>query len=270
VDAGIDAAGRRAGFDPDEASPLAAIRRTTAPVLLVHGREDRNIPCTHSVRLQAAAPPGSRLVLLDGEDHFSITRSGSERTRREIRTWFRRWLAAAPRPPGAPGAVVSAGRDVVQHPQPPIQAGSAAMNLTDRERVVRILQANRSHAFLATSSDSQPYCRVVAPLVEDDLAIWIATFQGSRKVGQIQHNARVCLSFLEIPGYTREANVYGEAAIVTDPASKRRVWSLAAGELARYFPAGPDSEVFCLLRVTARRVEWREGDGPGYRILTIP
>jgi len=95
VDEGLARAGRRAGFKPDDADPLRAIHGTRAPVLLVHGRDDRNIPCVHSIRLHAAAPPGSRLLLLDGEDHFSITRDGTDTTRRAIRDWFRRWLAAS-------------------------------------------------------------------------------------------------------------------------------------------------------------------------------
>lgn len=98
VDDGLARAGRRAGFEPAEADPLRAIRGARAPVLLIHGRDDRNIPCIHSIRLHAAAPPGSQILLLDGEDHFSITRSGTGTTRQIIRDWFRRWLAASPAP----------------------------------------------------------------------------------------------------------------------------------------------------------------------------
>lgn len=96
VDDGLARAGRRAGFEPAEADPLRAIRSARAPVLFIHGRSDHNIPCAHSIRLHAAAPPGSQLLLLDGEDHFSITRSGTGTTRQVIRDWFRRWLAASP------------------------------------------------------------------------------------------------------------------------------------------------------------------------------
>ncbi|NLI46955.1 MAG: alpha/beta hydrolase [Acidobacteria bacterium] len=95
VDEGLARAGRLANFEPAEADPLRAIRSARAPVLFIHGRDDRNIPCAHSIRLHAAAPPGSQLLLLDGEDHFSITRSGTDATRQVIRDWFRRWLNAS-------------------------------------------------------------------------------------------------------------------------------------------------------------------------------
>jgi pimeloyl-ACP methyl ester carboxylesterase len=73
----IERAGELGGFAPDDASPRDAIARTRAAVLLVHGRADRHIPARHSEWLHAAAP-GSTLVLVDDEDHFSISadRSG--------------------------------------------------------------------------------------------------------------------------------------------------------------------------------------------------
>jgi len=73
LNAVIARAGRLGGFDPDQASPRAAITRTHAPILLIHGRADRHIPLAHSEALHAAAPARSELVAIDGEDHLSIT-----------------------------------------------------------------------------------------------------------------------------------------------------------------------------------------------------
>ncbi|MBN2431021.1 MAG: pyridoxamine 5'-phosphate oxidase family protein [Acidobacteria bacterium] len=133
------------------------------------------------------------------------------------------------------------------------------MTRSVRRDVAALLQATRQHAFLATVDGDQPSCRVVAPFVDDDLNIWIVTFRESRKVVQIEQNPRICLSFLEIPGYTREANVYGQAVIVAAAGEKQRIWTIAEDNLRRYFPEGPDSENFCLLRVRVDRVEWRQG-----------
>jgi pimeloyl-ACP methyl ester carboxylesterase len=93
IQSAVSEAGRIGDFDPDEASPLAAIQRTKAQVLLIHGRDDRKIPPTHSRRLHEAAPDHSRLVLLDREDHNSILAGDSGGVVvRESLAWFDQWL----------------------------------------------------------------------------------------------------------------------------------------------------------------------------------
>jgi pimeloyl-ACP methyl ester carboxylesterase len=91
IDRAIARAGRTGGFDP-EASPLQAIARTRAPVLLVHGRADTHIFPSHSEALHARAPDHSELLLVDGEDHETITadRTGVLWTR--AAGWLRRAL----------------------------------------------------------------------------------------------------------------------------------------------------------------------------------
>jgi general stress protein 26 len=140
------------------------------------------------------------------------------------------------------------------------------MTRSVRNEVAAILQATRQHAFLATVDGEQPVCRVVAPFVDNDLNIWIVTFRQSRKVTQIEKNPRVCLSFLEIPGYTREANVFGRASLVAASDEKQRIWDIGADSLRRYFPEGPSSARFCLLRVHVDRVEWRQGATSEYQV----
>ena len=93
----VTQAGRVAGFDPDEASALSAIRRTDARVLLIHGKKDRKIPPEHSRRLHAAAPDRSRLLLLDEHDHDSILAGDSNGVvLRETAAWFDQWLKPPP------------------------------------------------------------------------------------------------------------------------------------------------------------------------------
>ena len=88
----IDEAGRRGGFDPDEANALTAIRRTAAPVLLIHGAEDHLIPSWHSMRLNQAAPDRSRLVILPETGHISIWYDAHHEVADHARRWFDRWL----------------------------------------------------------------------------------------------------------------------------------------------------------------------------------
>jgi pimeloyl-ACP methyl ester carboxylesterase len=106
VEEGVDRAGVLAHFDPDAASPLNAISRTRAQVLLVHGRADRHIPYEHSVALHRAAPDHSELVLLDGEEHLSIVADRTRTIATQGMRWLHRWLAAA----AFDGAAAARGR----------------------------------------------------------------------------------------------------------------------------------------------------------------
>lgn len=90
----IDRAGKLASFDPDSASPLEAIQRISAPVLLIHGRADRRIPYQHSEALHAAAPERTRLIIIDGATHLSITSDHERTIKREMLLWFQGRLAA--------------------------------------------------------------------------------------------------------------------------------------------------------------------------------
>ena len=89
----IDDAGKLAGFDPKQASPLAAIQRTQAHVLLIHGEPDEKTPVEHSRQLHAAAPGLSQLMLIpsaEGHDLFFRDRDGA--IARATQAWFKEWL----------------------------------------------------------------------------------------------------------------------------------------------------------------------------------
>ena len=88
INSAIDEAGELGGFNPDAASSLDAIQKTRAQVLLIHGKRDSNIPFGQSEALHAAAPDHSRLILLAGEDHISISHDGT----RTIAIEGMRWL----------------------------------------------------------------------------------------------------------------------------------------------------------------------------------
>jgi pimeloyl-ACP methyl ester carboxylesterase len=88
----IASAGRQAGFNPQDASPLQAIARTNARVLLIHGKADKKIPCHDSEALHAASPDHSELILLDNEDHDSVSRDQNGVVALRSQEWFDRWL----------------------------------------------------------------------------------------------------------------------------------------------------------------------------------
>lgn len=97
----VRSAGQIGGFDSKQASPIDAIKRAKGHVLLIHGKADDHIPCTHSKRLQAAGPPGTRLVLIDGEDHNTIMRDRTGIMTKETIAWFEQWLRPGASQPAA-------------------------------------------------------------------------------------------------------------------------------------------------------------------------
>ncbi|TKJ43354.1 hypothetical protein CEE36_04800 [candidate division TA06 bacterium B3_TA06] len=120
------------------------------------------------------------------------------------------------------------------------------------------MKENCLHAYLATCDGDQPRVRPVSPIVEDDMSIWVTTFASSRKVKQIKANPKISLAFVEQPTGEKAAVVIGEAQIIPDLAEKKRVWKLATFDLSQYFPDGPESRDFCLLKIVIKKIEWRD------------
>lgn len=84
----ITEAGEHGGFDPDEADALAAIARTTAPVLIASGRLDFIVPHAQSVELHEAAPDHSRLISLPIAGHILAWMDLGGQVKRASIAWF--------------------------------------------------------------------------------------------------------------------------------------------------------------------------------------
>jgi len=126
----------------------------------------------------------------------------------------------------------------------------------DKKKILAIMKKTCMHAFLATVDGSQPRVRSVSPIIGDDLSIWISSFINARKVKQVKRNAKVCLHFAKQPDGSMIATVNGTAKIVRNLKDKKRVWKMAKFDLANYFPDGPSSKNFCLLRIVPKVIEW--------------
>jgi pimeloyl-ACP methyl ester carboxylesterase len=87
-DRALNDAGRRGGFDPDEASAELAALNLTTPILLLHGEEDIVVPPSHSRRIYENSPPGSVLVSLPKVGHFGAWLDVSGQVKRETTSWF--------------------------------------------------------------------------------------------------------------------------------------------------------------------------------------
>ncbi len=132
------------------------------------------------------------------------------------------------------------------------------METSVERKIIRIMQDNAEHAWFATVEGVQPRVRPVSPVVEDDMSIWVTTFKDSRKVMQITTNNNVTLAFMELPLGEKAVFVMGKAEIIENPDDKKRVWKLVPFDLFQYFPEGPGSELFCLLKISIEKIEWRE------------
>jgi general stress protein 26 len=132
------------------------------------------------------------------------------------------------------------------------------MNSSDKQKIIEIMKENCLHAYLATCDGDQPRVRPVSPIVEDNLLVWVATFNTSRKVKQIQQNPKICLAFVEQPRGDKAATIIGQAEIIPDMDEKKRIWKIATFDLSQYFPDGPEAKEFCLLKIKIKKIEWRD------------
>jgi general stress protein 26 len=132
------------------------------------------------------------------------------------------------------------------------------MNSPDKQKIIGIMKKASGFAFLATGDGDQPRVRPVTPIVEDDMSIWVATSAESRKVKQIKQNPKISLAFVQHPEGEKAATVIGEAEIVADMEQRKRIWELAPYDLSQYFPNGPESEDYCLLKISVGKIEWWE------------
>jgi dipeptidyl aminopeptidase/acylaminoacyl peptidase len=79
-----------------ELSPLRDFDRVCAPVLLVHGEQDTNVPVGESIRAHRAllaAGKRTELLLLPGEGHTIVGHDGRISSTETIVEWHTRWTA---------------------------------------------------------------------------------------------------------------------------------------------------------------------------------
>ena len=57
------------GFDPESVSAVEALSKATVPVLLIHGEEDRYVPCEMSRKNYEACASEKELFIVPGADH---------------------------------------------------------------------------------------------------------------------------------------------------------------------------------------------------------
>jgi general stress protein 26 len=107
---------------------------------------------------------------------------------------------------------------------------------------------------LATVANNEPRVRMVHPTWESDI-LWIATGPSTAKAREIQDNSAVDIQFQVAPDDFVHLLVRGTASIYTDQATKERIWEVMDYDLAQFWPDGPTSPDYCVVKVQPTRVE---------------
>ncbi len=72
------------GFDPNDATPIEAVKKARVPIIFYHGESDDFVPCEMSRRLyEACASEEKRLITVPGADHglaFSVDKENYLKT----------------------------------------------------------------------------------------------------------------------------------------------------------------------------------------------
>ena len=89
IESALQLAGKRASFEVDAVSPVAAAAKIRAPVLVIHGANDDETPPDHSRRVFTALQGQKRLIIVPGAGH-------NDSLRPEIWHEIDVWLGSVP------------------------------------------------------------------------------------------------------------------------------------------------------------------------------
>ena len=108
------------------------------------------------------------------------------------------------------------------------------------------------YGFLVTPATDGPDARLVKHLeVDDDFGVWFGTSAHSRKARQIATGSPASFAVEDRPNFAYVA-LKGRAAVVPDLSARREHWQEGLG---MFFPNGPESEDFTLIRLATDRIE---------------
>jgi general stress protein 26 len=110
---------------------------------------------------------------------------------------------------------------------------------------------------LATVAGDQPRVRMVHPTFEGD-TLWIATGPETAKAREIAANSAVDLQYQVAPDNFVHLLIRGTATVLTDQATKERIWDVMDYDLNQFWPGGPGSDGYCVIKVQPSRVELSE------------
>ncbi len=120
-------------------------------------------------------------------------------------------------------------------------------------KTVRTMMRKSKYCFLITNHDGHsPSARMVQPIVDlDSLDVWIGTSPALRKIGEIERDSKVTLTFGS-DGEHASLVLYGCATVVSDPAVNASRW---INSWQMFFPDGPGGDDFVSIRIEPSEME---------------
>ncbi|HWI54057.1 MAG TPA: alpha/beta fold hydrolase [Desulfobacteria bacterium] len=77
-------------LQPETVSPIKALPKIKAPVLLIHGTGDKHIPVSNSVNLYKASPEGNNLWIVEGAVHVGSYKKQPQQYKQKVLSLFSR------------------------------------------------------------------------------------------------------------------------------------------------------------------------------------
>ena len=109
-------------------------------------------------------------------------------------------------------------------------------------------------AMFSTVDGDRPCTRPMGAFQISGNEIWMATFNGSRKVQHVKANPNVSLCFMD--NVLNHVRLAGKARIVEDAASKNKLWDTVP-EMRDYFKSVEDP-AFVVIQVAVHTIEYLE------------
>lgn len=136
----------------------------------------------------------------------------------------------------------------------------AIVDATQKDQFFSDVEAAAKKAIwcaLATVNGNEPRVRMVHPTWEGD-TLWVATGPETAKAREIRANGAVDIQFQVAPDDFIHLMVRGQATVLTDQATRDRIWDVMDYDLAQFWPEGAGSADYCVIRIDPARVELSE------------
>lgn len=83
----------RAGFDLDSASAVESVKNTDIPILIIHGDDDRYVPCEMAYKIfEACASPKKELLIVPGAPHAASYMTDEKKYRETVERFMNECL----------------------------------------------------------------------------------------------------------------------------------------------------------------------------------
>ena len=117
---------------------------------------------------------------------------------------------------------------------------------------------------ITVTEDGTPRGRMMAHLpLKDDMVIWYATGNQSRKVAEIEKNPAASVFFYR-PTDHSGVSALGKAEIVRDDETRKKYWQ---DKWNVFWKEGPTDPGYCLIKITPQKMEYL--DYPNHKQETL-